>query len=123
MTTWIKEEKSSFLVRALEDRGTPLGEILEAIERYRHAAVEESELPLSTQKGLRVSLISRFFSENLEFINAAKDFVQVKDFYDLLGKIIFPPRCHGKLGGKTAGLFLAKKIMTSRRKRADSSRR
>ena len=111
VTTWIKEEKSSFLVRALEDRGTPLGEILEAIERYRHAAVEESELSLSTQKGLRVSLISRFFSENLEFINAAKDFVQVKDFYDLLGKIIFPPRCHGKLGGKSAGLFLAKKII------------
>ncbi len=35
----------------------------------------------------------------------------IKDFYDLLGKIIFPPRCHGKLGGKSAGLFLAQKII------------
>ena len=34
-----------------------------------------------------------------------------RTFYDLLGKIIFPPRCHGKLGGKSAGLFLAKKII------------
>ena len=64
-----------------------------------------------TQKGLRVSLIRRFFSESLDFINVAKNFIDVKDFYDLLGKVIFPPGCHGKLGGKSAGLFLAKKII------------
>jgi hypothetical protein len=111
VTSWIKEEKSSFLVRALEQLDTPLGEIIEAVERYRHAGIDETELSLSTQKGLRVSLIRRFFSENLAFINVAKSVITVKDFYDLLGRIIFPPRCHGKLGGKSAGLFLAKKIV------------
>ncbi len=111
VTTWIKEEKSSFLVRALEQLDTPLDEIIDAIERYRHTDIDETELSLSTQKGLRVSLIRRFFSESLEFINVAKNAVKVKDFYDLLGKIILPPRCHGKLGGKSAGLFLAQKII------------
>ena len=111
VTTWIKEEKSSFLVRALENLATSLGDVIEAIERYQHSSIEEDELTLSTQKGLRVSLIRRFFSENLEFINIAKKFVQVSDFYGLLGRIIFPPSCHGKLGGKSAGLFLAKKII------------
>ena len=111
VTTWIKEEKSSFLVRALEQLDTPLDEIIDAIERYRHTDIDETELSLSTQKGLRVSLIRRFFSESLDFINVAKNVVSVKDFYDLLGKIIFPPRCHGKLGGKSAGLFLAQKII------------
>ena len=65
-----------------------------------------------------MSLIRRFFSENLEFINVAKNVIEVKDFYDLLGKIIFPPRCHGKLGGKSAGLFLAKKIIEKARARS-----
>ena len=111
VTTWIKEEKCSFLVRALENRATSLGEVIEAIERYQHTAIDENELSLSTQKGLRVSLIRRFFSENLEFINIAKNFIEIKDFFDLLGRIIFPPGCHGKLGGKSAGLFLAKKII------------
>jgi pyruvate, water dikinase len=111
VTTWIKEDKSSFLVRALEQLDTPLGEIIEAIERYRHAGIDETELSLATQKGLRVSLTRRFFSESLAFINVAKKVIAVKDFYDLLGKVIFPPRCHGKLGGKSAGLFLAKKIV------------
>lgn len=110
VSTWIREDKSSFLVRALENQDTPLGEIIEALERYHHTAIEESELSASTQKGLRVALIRRFFSENSEFINVAKDFIAVKDLYELLGRIIFPPRCHGKLGGKSAGLFLAKKI-------------
>ena len=111
VTSWIKEDKSSFLVRALEQLDTPLGEIIEAIERYRHAGIDETELSLATQKGLRVSLTRRFFSESLAFINVAKKVITVKDFCDLLGKVIFPPRCHGKLGGKSAGLFLAKKIV------------
>lgn len=111
VTTWIKEDKSSFLVRALENQDTPLGEIVEALERYHHTAIDENELSLATQKGLRVSLIRRFFSENVEFINVAEEFIEVKDFYDLLGRIIYPTRCHGKLGGKSAGLFLAKKII------------
>ncbi|MGZ3317584.1 MAG: PEP/pyruvate-binding domain-containing protein, partial [Isosphaeraceae bacterium] len=111
VTRWIKEDKASFLVRALENQDTSLGEIMECLERYRHIGVEEDELSLYTQKGLRVSLIRRFFSENLDFINVAKNFIDVKDFYDLLGKVIFPPGCHGKLGGKSAGLFLARKII------------
>ena len=111
VTGWIKEDKAGFLMRALENQDTSLGEIVEGIERYRHADIKENELSPSTQKGLRVSLIRRFFSENLDFINVAKNFIEIRDFYDLLGKIIFPPRCHGKLGGKSAGLFLAKKII------------
>jgi len=111
VTRWIKEDKASFLVLALENQDTPLGEIMECIERYRHIGIDESELSLYTQKGIRVSLIRRFFSESLAFINVAKNFIEVKDFYDLLGKVVFPPGCHGKLGGKSAGLFLAKKII------------
>ena len=111
VTTWIKEDKSSFLVRALENQDTPLGEIIEALERYRHTGIDESELSLATQKGLRVSLIRRFFSENVEFINVAEEFIEVRDFYELLRNIVYPTRCHGKLGGKSAGLFLAQKII------------
>lgn len=111
VTTWIKEDKSSFLVNALENQDTPLGDIIEALERYQHTAIDESELSTATQKSLRVSLIRRFFSENVDFINVAEQFIEIKDLYELLDRIIYPPRCHGKLGGKSAGLFLAKKII------------
>ena len=111
VTRWIKEDKASFLVLALENQDTPLGEVMACVERFRHIGIDESELSLYTQKGLRVSLIRRLLSETLAFINDAKNFIEIKDFYDFLGKVIFPPTCHGKLGGKSAGLFLAKKII------------
>jgi phosphoenolpyruvate synthase/pyruvate phosphate dikinase len=50
-------------------------------------------------------------SESLEFINVAKEVIEIKDFYELVGRIILPSHCYGKLGGKSAGLFLAKKIV------------
>ena len=111
VTRWIKEDKCSFLVRALENQDTSLGEIMECVERYQHIGIEEGELSFYTRQGLRVSLIRRIFSESLNFINVAKSFLEIKDFYDLLGRIIFPTACHGKLGGKSAGMFLAKKII------------
>ncbi|MCE5246115.1 nucleotidyltransferase domain-containing protein [bacterium] len=111
LARWIKEEKSSFLVTALENQDTPLSEISEALERYRHADVDESDLSRSIRQGLRASLARRFFSDQLDFVNTCKNSVHIDDFYGLIGKIVMPPRCHGKLGGKGAGLFLAKKII------------
>jgi hypothetical protein len=111
LTKWIKEEKAGFLVRALEGQETPLGDIADAVQRFEHADVEERDLSLPVQKGLRVSLCRRFFSESLEFINVAKEVIEVRDFYELVGRVILPSHCYGKLGGKSAGLFLAKKIV------------
>ena len=61
------------------------------------------------EKGLRVSLIRRFFSDDLEFINIAKNHIEVRHFYDLVQRIIYPASGHGSLGGKSAGLFLAQR--------------
>ena len=108
---WLQEDKSSFLVRALENLGNPLSEIADALARYHHLAQEGAELSESTKKTLNVSLIRRFFTDQLEFINKAKHFISIEDFYELLTKVIYAPDSHGKLGGKSAGLFLATKIL------------
>ncbi len=57
---------------------------------------------------LRVSLIQRFLTDQLEFVNVAKDFVDFDDFADLADRIVFPAGSHGKLGGKAPGLILAR---------------
>ncbi|MEW6195991.1 MAG: PEP/pyruvate-binding domain-containing protein [Bacteroidota bacterium] len=104
---WIQEDKSSALVKVVESQDTSLTDIAEAIRKYYHIAPEKFELPPSTIKGLRVSLLRRFFTEELDFISIAKEYVKLTDFYKLIDKMIFPPGSHGKLGGKSAGLFLA----------------
>ena len=111
---WINEEKSHFLVRALSNPNTTLAEIADAVRRYYHINPTSDERSSPVSKGIRVSLIRRFLTDQLEFINIAKNFCNVQDFYNLLNKMIFPSDSYGKLGGKSAGLFLAKKIIESR---------
>jgi pyruvate,water dikinase len=108
---WIKDDKSGFLVEAVENQCTSLTDIGQALERYHQLAVQDDELSRSVQLGLRVSLARRFFTEDLEFINTAKNYIEIGDFYELVNHIISPPASHGKLGGKSAGMLLASQII------------
>ena len=108
---WIHEEKSHFLVKALANLNTPLTEIADAIRRYYHINPDLEERVSPMSKGIRVSLIRRFLTDQLQYLNIAKGFSRISDFYKLLQKLIFPAESHGKLGGKSAGLFLAEKII------------
>jgi hypothetical protein len=108
---WIKEDKSTFLKNALERMDTPLAELAEALGRFRHGGVQEQDLSSATQMGLRAALARRFLTDQLEFVNIAKDYLSVTDFHELSQRIVYPPRSHGRLGGKAAGLFLAGRIV------------
>ena len=109
--SWIKEDKSTFLKNALERMDTPLAELADALQRFRHGGVEEGDLSSATQTGLRAALVRRFLTDQLEFVNIAKDYLTVADFHELCQRIVYPPRSHGRLGGKAAGLYLASKIV------------
>lgn len=108
---WIRDEKSGFLIEAVEDLGTSVGEIAMALERTEDMAIQDADLSRAIREGLRVALVRRFLTEELVFINVAKSYVEVGDFYDLVRHVISPPGSHGKLGGKGAGLFLAARIL------------
>lgn len=108
---WINEERSSSAVKTLENVYASLGNVLESMRRYRQLMPEDFKLPEATANSVRVALIRRFFTEQLEFINIAKKYLDLEDFFDLTERIIFPPGSHGKLGGKSAGLFLAKRVL------------
>ena len=114
---WINEDRSSSAVQALENVYASLTEVLESIRRYQRLIPEGIKLPRSTSNSVRVALIRRFFTEQLEFINVAKKYVDLEDFFGLMERIIFPSGSHGKLGGKSAGLFLAGRILRQAKRR------
>ena len=109
--TWIDEDKTAPLVDTLENPDSGLAEIVDAVQRFESAGVNEFELPVAVQKVLRVSLLRRLFSDQVTFINQAKNYVEVRDFFDILRHVIHPSQSHGKLGGKSAGLFLASLVV------------
>jgi len=107
---WIQEDKLSFLVQVV-NRNLSLAEVAEAIRRYYQIAQDEPEIYSPSKVGINVSLIRRFLSDQLSYINIAKKFIGVNDFYRLLQNVIFTTESHGKLGGKSAGLYLATQIL------------
>jgi len=108
---WINEENSTFLIKSLENPGTGLSELADAVLRFKNSSIDETELSFAVRSSLRVALLRRFFVDQLDFINVAKKFVTVEDFYDLVQHLVYPARSQGKLGGKGAGLFLATQIV------------
>ena len=109
--TWMQQDKTGFLIREIANNNSSLTDISAAIRKYYQMHPEGMELAPSTKIGARASLIRRFFSEQLEFINIAKNYVSVRNFHDILDHLIFPAGSHGKLGGKSAGVFLAYRIL------------
>lgn len=108
---WISQDKASFLIHLLEDQGSSLEGIMEALERFQALGVDEDELPHSVQTMLRVALLRRFFTDQMAFINSARGVVRVSDFHKLARHLLVPNGSHGRLGGKSAGVFLAQRVV------------
>jgi len=108
---WIQENKLSFLIKTVDSANVSLDKIIDVILRYRAQLIDGAVLAESTEKWLRVSLIRRFFSDSIDFINLAKDHLQVADFFDLVTRTIYPAGSNGRLGGKSTGLFVAWRIL------------
>ena len=74
------------------------------------------ELSEPREKSLRVALIRRLLTDQSGYIDIAKRFADFDSFNDMLSRVIHPIGSHGKLGGKSAGMLLAKQILTNHEK-------
>jgi hypothetical protein len=109
--TWIDEERSGFLIEVLEDQSRTLSEVVESIERHRSHIGDTDHLPVPFRRTLSAAILRRLFSDETAYLNVAKDFVGLEDVYELVNHILYPLHGHGKLGGKSAGLFLAHQLL------------
>ncbi|MBN2409362.1 MAG: PEP/pyruvate-binding domain-containing protein, partial [Candidatus Aminicenantes bacterium] len=117
---WINEDRSRSAVKTLENVYASLSDVLNSIRRYKHMLPEGVQLPRSRADSVRVALIRRFFTEQLEYINIAKKYVDLEDFFDLSERIVFLPDSHGKLGGKSAGLFISSRVLKQAARRIEA---
>jgi hypothetical protein len=110
LRAWTVEDRVAFLSSALESLETSLSDLAGLLERFQAMELDVVALPAAAKTGLKVALLRRFFTEDLAFINSAKDVVEVADFHELATRTVMPPGSYGKLGGKGAGLFLAGRV-------------
>ncbi len=108
---WIQEEKSYSLVKAIGSIAPSLRNIIEEIRKLQNLS-DMNELQYSPkERWINVGLIRRFLSDRADFINIAKQYLNTRDFFDIINRIIYPIGSQGRLGGKGSGLFLAQKIL------------
>ncbi len=108
---WINEEKPRTLYKILESPNSSLRDIINTVTRFQLLEQEGMRVSQPVNIGIRVALIRKLFSDQLEFIKTAKNHIHIKGYYELVKHIIHPQDSHGKLGGKSSGLFLAEQIL------------
>lgn len=115
---WIQETKTYSLIKTLDRIDVSLGDVVEAISRYTNSSGAVDMLDPSAERWLRVALIRRFLSDKPGFIGIAQQYLDIRDFYQIVQTLVYPVGSHGKIGGKGAGLFLAKEILDRERENA-----
>jgi len=111
--TWLKQERSRFLSIEFENQNIALVDSKDVLARFIKIPKAELEMSPDDFINLRVLLIRRFLSSNLNYINIAKHHILVKDFVKIVQRTIGPSKGSGKLGGKSSGLILGHEILRS----------
>lgn len=114
---WMREDRARFLLDAVEDPRTSQAEVVEALGAYLRASRGETPLAPPTLTALRVTLLRRFVTSQAEYINVAKNVVDLSDLHATMQRSLYPAKGAGQLGGKAAGVFLAEQIL---RRRSDA---
>jgi hypothetical protein len=106
-----KRDKCRELGRVVNsDHATP-ERIFQALKEFCDIPKGEVYISPEEAEGIRVSLISRYISNQLPMVGIAKKHVTIRDIHDLLQHTIGHSRYSGMLGGKAAGMIVALKIL------------
>ena len=116
LNDWIFKENLNHTTMVLEKRHAPLSEVVEAVKSFVKILPQKTTLTLNERIGLRVLLIQRLLSENLNYMNIAKDYITLEFMASILDRIIGSKHGNGKFGGKSAGMILAHQILDVKKK-------
>ncbi|MGE5614233.1 MAG: PEP/pyruvate-binding domain-containing protein [Bacillota bacterium] len=108
---WIQEKSYYSLIRAIGSIAPSLRNIIEEIRKLRDTVKNDELLYSPKERLINVGLITGLLCDKPDFVNVAKQYISLRDFFDIINRIIFPINSRGKLGGKSTGLFLAQKIL------------
>jgi hypothetical protein len=107
----LKREEARTLEEIANLSTVSFGLIADKVRAFCNLPKGQTRIPESEALAVRVALIRHFISDQLEFIGVAKRFLTIRDFEDLVNRVIGTDSGIGRIGGKAAGLFLAQRIL------------
>jgi len=102
------------LQQVVNAEGATSAEIRRALKELTRIPQGTLHLPPAEVEGVRVALIDHFISNQLPFIGIAKQHITLRDVDEMLTTSHWTPRRSGKIGGKSAGLLLARCVVLPR---------
>lgn len=112
----IKKDLALRLAEMADDPFSSWEEIRRETLEFSKMPIGGSSLSLSDAMATRVALIRRLLSDQLEFLDIAKNVLTIRDFSEIISRVIGPERGLGKLGGKAAGFILAHDALSKARR-------
>ncbi|MBW1722308.1 MAG: hypothetical protein JRH13_09175 [Deltaproteobacteria bacterium] len=114
-----KEELFHTLNRVVNTEGATSLKIKEALKAFCEIPQGDLYIDPVAAEGVRVGLINHFISNQLPFISIAKKHITIRDTEEMLDHSYWNRRRPGRIGGKSAGLLLAYKILVPRLAKRD----
>jgi hypothetical protein len=109
-----KRDASRNLQNVVNAEGATSSEIRDALKEFCEIPQGTLTMPPEEVEGLRVALIDHFISNQLPFVGIAKQHITLRDVDEMLDHSYRTSRRSGKIGGKSAGLLLARCIVLPR---------
>ncbi len=110
-----KRERAVELEEIARLPAVPFGLLARKVRAFGRLPVGATTLPEEESTSVRLALIRQFISEQLEFRGVAKRHIWIRDFDDLVDRIVGDDEGMGRIGGKAAGLLLGSKILEGAR--------
>ena len=107
----LKREEAQSLGDVARLPGVSFRTLTERLRRFCALPLGETQLDASEMHGVRVALARHFISDELKYIGVAKKHLRVRDYGDLVERIIGSETRMGKIGGKAGGMILAHRIV------------
>lgn len=112
-----KREKAASLEEIASLSSVSFGTLASKVRSFCRLPLGQTTLDEGESISVRLALIRRFISEQLEFQSVAKAHLWIRDFDDLLDRTIGDDEGMGRIGGKAAGLVLGAKILQQARQK------
>ena len=110
-----KRERATDLEDIAGLQSVSFGLLARKVRSFCRLPVGLTVLPEQESTSVRLALIRRFISEQLELQGVAKRYLRIRDFDDLVERIVGDDEGMGRIGGKAAGLLLGARILKDAR--------
>ncbi len=111
MINLFKKKVAAYKIGELVERNKSFSRFARSVFQFCRMPKMHTRLSKSEAIGTRVAIIRRTLTDQLEFVNIAKDFITIRDGGKILKSVLNTNGNSGKIGGKAAGIILAKYIL------------